>query len=227
MKKYKKMAALFSPIKIALSALCCAGISVAAYLLYGIENRGTIIFGWICITLLVFSIFAALPLGYSYSYRHSYVELSYLSAEYRKIYYDKYAAVLISNASYNNGLGYGAFVNIPMQYKSKGAPKTTKTTYPFLTLLKSDYPIEKAKAGMYSRDLLLIDSPDIYCLGICWPGSLGELIQHKKMPVYILEDVYLRFKGMFDEIFSDYSNEEEALFVVTNQIIPYRKYLGS
>lgn len=225
MKKYKKKVALFSPQKIALSALCCAGVSIATFLLNGSENEWTIIFGGICATLIFLSIFAALPLGCSYSYSHFYAELSYLSVRYRKIRYDEYAAVLVSNASYNNGLGHGPSVSIQMQYKSKGISKSIKTTYPFLTLIKSNYPIEQVKAGMYSRDLVLIDKPAEYCLGICWPGSLDELMMHTDMPVYILEDVYLRFKGLFDTTFSPYAKENGRLFIVTDQTIPYEKYL--
>lgn len=227
MKKYKKKVALFSPKKIALSALCCAGVSVATYLLNGSESKCTIIFGGICSALIFFSIFSALPLGCSYSYDLFYVKISYSFIKYRKIYYDKYDSVFVSNASYNNDLGYGIYANIPMQYKSKGKHNRTKTTYPFLTLLKSTYPIEKVRSKMYSRDLLLMDKPDAYCLGICWPGSLDELMKHTEMPVYILEDVYLRFKGLFDTTFAAYLKENRQLFIVTDQIVPYEKYLGN
>lgn len=227
MKKFKKKVALFSPKKIALSALCCAGVSVATYLLNGSESKWTIIFGGICAALIFLSVFSALPLGCSYSYNRFYVRISYLFIKYRKIYYDEYDFVFVSNASYNNGLGYGIYMNIPMQYKSKGKHKSTKTTYPFLMLLKSTYPIEKVRSKMYSRDLLLMDKPDVYCLGICWPGSLDELMKHTEMPVYILEDVYLRFKGLFDTTFAAYLKGNRQLFIVTDQIVPYEKYLAN
>lgn len=227
MKKYKKMAPLFSPIKIALSALCFAVAAVVDYLLRGGENSWTIILGGICAGLITVSLFAALPLGYSYSYSHFCAELSYLSVGYRKIRYDEYAAVFVSNASYNNGLGHGPSVSIQMQYKSKGKSKSIKTTYPFLTLIKSNYPIDQVRAGMYSRDLVLIDRSDEYCLGICWPGSLDELMEHTDMPVYVLEDVYLRFKGLFDATFAACAKKDRHIFIVTNQVIPYKRYLGS
>ena len=118
-------------------------------------------------------------------------------------------------------------MNIPMQYKSKGKHKSTKTTYPFLMLLKSTYPIENVRSKMYSRDLLLMDKPDVYCLGICWPGSLDELMKHTEIPVYILEDVYFRFKGLFDTTFAAYLKGNRQLFIVTDQIVPYEKYLAN
>lgn len=80
---------------------------------------------------------------------------------------------------------------------------------------------------MSSRDLAVINTEDIYCLGICWPGSLDELMMHTDMPVYILEDVYLRFKGLFDATFAPYAKENGHIFIVTDQIIPYEKYLGN
>ena len=87
--------------------------------------------------------------------------------------------------------------------------------------------IDQLKVGLSSRDLEAINADKIYCLGICWPGSLDELMKHTEIPVYILEDVYFRFKGLFDTTFAAYLKGNRQLFIVTDQIVPYEKYLDN
>ncbi len=79
---------------------------------------------------------------------------------------------------------------------------------------------------MYSRDLFLLRCRDVYCLGICWFESLEELLKHRDVPVYILEDVYLRFRGNFDSIFAKYENGVDKFYIISNDIIEYKKYLN-
>lgn len=70
----------------------------------------------------------------------------------------------------------------------------------------------------------MLSNDNIYCLGICWFDSLAELLNYTQVPVYVLEDVYLRFKGKFDEAFMQ--NEDNRIFIITDRIIEYRNYIG-
>lgn len=225
MKKYKRTLPMISPAKIAIVALCAAIATVVVYLLAGSENEWIIICGGLFIALMAADLFVIIPSGFRYSYDDFFIKLSYLSIVYRKISYSKYAAIFISNASYNNGYGSGVYGNIPIQYKSKGKTETITTIYPFITLHSSDYPVKKTESGMSSRDLIMLDSQDAFCLGICWFDSLTELLDRTDISVYVLEDVYLRFRKTFDSIFIQHEVNINRLFIVTDHAIEYKQYL--
>ena len=145
----------------------------------------------------------------------------------KKISFENIYGVVISNASYNCGRGDQLCYSIPMQYTVKSSDGKMQVPYPFISLLKQHYPIDQLKVGLSSRDLEAINADKIYCLGICWPESLDELMKHTEIPVYILEDVYFRFKGLFDTTFAAYLKGNRQLFIVTDQIVPYEKYLAN
>ena len=71
----------------------------------------------------------------------------------------------------------------------------------------------------------MINNDEIYCLGICWVDSLKELLKHTNCSVYVLEDVYLRFKGLFDDAFSVYKENLDRFYVVTDHDIAYKEYM--
>ena len=72
--------------------------------------------------------------------------------------------------------------------------------------------------------MFVLNDEEIYCLGICWFDSLKELLEKTNCPVYVLEDVYLRFKGQFDVVFSVYKENRERFYIITNRTINYQKY---
>ncbi|MDD6213319.1 MAG: hypothetical protein PUB22_09310 [Clostridiales bacterium] len=115
-------------------------------------------------------------------------------------------------------------VVIPRKYNLKSSASGDTITFPFITLLKPEYPVDKIKEGMHSQDLFVINSDKIYCLGICWVGSLQELLKHTTCSVYVLEDVYLRFKGQFDAAFSVYKENLNRFYVITDHSIAYQMY---
>ena len=78
---------------------------------------------------------------------------------------------------------------------------------------------------MNSRDLFMINNDEIYCLGICWVDSLKELLKHTNCSVYVLEDVYLRFKGQFDVAFSVDKENLNRFYVITDHSIAYQMYM--
>lgn len=90
--------------------------------------------------------------GYTYAYDRDGIRMFSLGMEYRRARYEDYAAVLVSNAAYNNGPGDGIYTNIRKEYVSKGDRKV-KTVFPYLTLHRTDCPIWRARAGLYSREV--------------------------------------------------------------------------
>ncbi len=225
MKKFKRKTPLLSPSKMAVAALCLMIAAVLIFIFAGTDNKWYVICGGFAASLFGGDLFAILGIGGKYRYSDKYIEVFYLCALYKKLDYLSFSAIVISNASYNNGYGYGIDGNIPMQYKVKGNNGNFKVTFPFISLHKTQYPLDKIKKGMNSRDLFFLDSDEICCLGICWFDSLKELLKHTDYPVYVLEDVYLRYKGQFDITFSIYKENSDRFYIITDRSIAYQMYM--
>lgn len=222
MKKYKRKVPLISPLKMAIAALYAAIATATIIIFVGTDNEWYIICGGIATSLFACDLIIIIGVGGKYGYSDKSIELLYCSLPYRKLKYSCFCAVVISNASYNNGYGYGINGNIPMQYKIKG---NIKVTFPFITLHNPEYPVHKIKTGMSSRELFMLNSDEIVCLGICWFDSLNELLKHTNCPVYVLEDVYLRYKGQFDVVFSVYKENLDRFYIITDHSVAYHKYM--
>lgn len=222
MKKYKRRMPLISPFKIAIAALCAAMATAAVIAFTGTDNAGYIMCGGITVSLIICDLFIIIGACGRYRYWDECIEVFHLLLN-KKLKYSCFGAIVISNASYNNGYGYGINVNIPMMYRDKQNTES-KVTFPFITLHKPQYPVDKIKKGMNSRDLFMINNDEIYCLGICWFDSLDELLKHTDCPVYVLEDVYLRFKERFDTAFLAYKESLERFCIITDHSIAYKVY---
>lgn len=227
MKKYRRKVLLFSLKKLFIIAFLLVGIVILGFISSGEFNAVCIIFSGIAVTLLFLGLFAKLGVAGRYRYSKKSIEIFFGSFMCKKISFENIYGVVISNASYNCGRGDQLCYSIPMQYTVKSSDGKMQVPYPFISLLKQHYPIDQLKVGLSSRDLEAINADKIYCLGICWPESLDELMKHTEIPVYILEDVYFRFKGLFDTTFAAYLKGNRQLFIVTDQIVPYEKYLDN
>ena len=227
MKKYRRKVLLFSLKKLFIIAFLLVGIVILGFISSGEFNAVCIIFSGIAVTLLFLGLFAKLGVAGRYRYNETSIEIFFGSFIWKKISFENISGVVISNASYNCGRGDQLCYSIPMQYTVKSSDGKMQVPYPFISLLKQHYPIDQLKVGLSSRDLEAINADKIYCLGICWPESLDELMKHTEIPVYILEDVYFRFKGLFDTTFAAYLKGNRQLFIVTDQIVPYEKYLAN
>ena len=225
MKKYKRKIPLFSPLKMAIAALYATIATAMIIIFVGTDNKWYIICGAITASLFICDLFIIIAVGGRYRYSDKCIEVFYQSLPYKKLNYSWFSAVVISNASYNNGYGYGVNGNYPMQYRVKGNNGNTKVIFPFITLHKPRYPLNKIKEGMNSRDLFMINNDEIYCLGICWVNSLKELLEHTNCPVYVLEDVYLRLKGLFDATFLVYKENLDRFYIITDRSIAYQVYM--
>lgn len=208
----------------AIAALCAAIAAAMIGIIAGFDNEWYIICSGVAASLLIGDLFLLIGAGGRYRYSDTDIDILYQSLAYKKLDYSWFSTVVISNASYNNGYGYGINGNIPMQYKVKSDHCSAKVTFPFITLHKASYPVDEIKAKMNSRDLFMLGNDDIYCLGICWFDSLTELLKHTQVPVYVLEDVYLRFKGKFDEIFMQHDGNR--CFIIADRKMEYRNYIG-
>lgn len=224
MKKYKRKIPLISPLKVGIAGFYAAIATAIVSIFIGTDNEWCVICGGIAATLFICDVFILIGAGGKYQYSDEYIDVLYQSLSYKKLDYSLFCAVVIPNATYNNGYGYGINGNIPMQYKVKGNKAHTKVTFPFITLHKSKYPVDKIKTGMSSRELFMLNNDEIYCLGICWFESLEELLKHTNCSVYVLEDVYLRFKGQFDVAFSVRKENLNRFFIISEQSIAYNEY---
>lgn len=216
MKKYKRKTPLVSPIKWLMAVLCAAAAAVTSAAVWGTDNGCAIVFAAVAVSLLICDLFIIIGASGKYRFSDSSIDIMFSHLVYKRLDYASFNAVVVSNASYNNGYGYGVSGNLPMQYKVKDNKGYKKVTLPFITLHKPDYPVDKIKNAMNSRDLFMLSSDEIYCLGICYFDSLKELLNHTKASVYILEDVYLRFKDDFDTLFGETEGGAKRFHIISD-----------
>lgn len=216
MKRYKRKITIISPFIIAAAVLCTAVASGVSVLL-GDHTLG-IVFGGASVASFVLFLSDLLAAAGRYCYYDNDIELSCVPLIKKKLPYSRYNAVVISNASYN--YSYGSY-SIPMQYKTEGS---AKVTLPYITLLGAQYPLNKVTSGMDNRELYVLHD-DRYCLGICWFDSLRHLMKKRKYSVYVLEDVYLRFREQFDRVFLEADDIPDRVYIITVHCVPYRIYL--
>ena len=218
LKKYNRMLPLVSPGKVGLVGACLVLAAGAVYLVWGRESPGVGILGGFGAAVLFCGLMAALPGGYTYAYDWDEIRMFFLGVEYRRVRYEDYAAV------YNNGPGGGIYANIRMEYVSKGDRKA-KTVFPYLAPHRTDCPVWKVRPGLYSREVGSLAPEATYFLGIGWFASLAELMERTEMPVYILEDVYLQFRGAFDAVIAGCAGAERVL-IVTERAEAYGAWRG-
>lgn len=224
MKRYKRKVPLLSPKKIAIAASYAAIATATIIAFTGTNNIWYILSGGVSISLFIADLFIIIGAGGRYCFSEKFIKVFHLLLPHKEIEYSQFSAIVISNASYNNGYGYGVNGNIPMQYRVKDNNGHIKITFPFITLHKPQYPFDKIKAGMSSRDLFSLNPDATHCLGICWGDSFRELLEHTNCPVYVLEDVYLRFKEQFTAAFSLYIGGLSRLYIITDHIIAFQMY---
>lgn len=215
MKKYKCRVSGIPHLKVSIFMIMFILVALIVGLLWKWHNLVSVMLGAVSLILLEVLIFSFLGSWFKYSYSNLGVKLFYGFIGYKKIKYDDIYSIVISNASYNNGYGYGVNVNRPMIYENNN----TRFVFPYITLHTKQYPINLIKTQMYSRDLFFIKDNEIICLGICWWESFSELLEHTNSNVYILKDVYLRFQSEFD---SRIQNAKERCYIITDDnIVPY------
>jgi len=217
MKKYKISTPIMSSKTIAASAFFFSLITIMIYLLIGSVNEYLIIFAGVSLSLIICYLFSIFANGFRYSYKNSFISFSLAGVVYKRLNYKKYDFICISNGSYNNKYGSSPLVDMPIRYKSKGNNETIYTVYPFITLHNLNYPINKIKKGMSSRVIYRIDNDNSFCLGICWFDSLTELLVHSNYPIYLLEDVYLRFKEPFDSVFKLNNIDVNKIYIISEE----------
>lgn len=229
MKTHQKTVSVFSVRNCFLFALCSAVIASLIYTLKFGDELTLKMFDILAFVISIVSVYAAL-LGVSgfmlslkrYSYDTTHINVLYGSKVRQKLMYSEFDGVIISNAGLYEGVGSG-YHWVTLSYKSKGTNGTIKTVYPYITLRKPGWPRVKMKSGMNSH--LLSCNPNCVNLGICWFDSFSELLEHTHVSVYVLEDVYLRFKGMFDPIFKQHEIELDRFYIVTDHEIAYANYV--
>lgn len=196
MKSYLRRSPLLNPTMVFSGAILCAVVAAA---LYFFTRKLSVICIGLFIVLLILWLFVILAVQHRYSYSDDGITFHYLNIPYKKEAYHNIRAIVISNAAYNNGYGYGIYGNVRMQ-RYGAARAFTKEPLPFITLHTDELKSNVLHAGMYSREIRFLAPDQTFCLGICWFDSLREILSRTNGTVYLLEDVYLRFQSNFDEI---------------------------
>ena len=221
---YKKRVPPISLWKITVAALYGALSAIIISIFSGTDNIWIIICAVISASLFITDLFIIIATCGRYRFSDECIEITYLSFCFKRLYYSSFDIAVISNASYNNGYGYGINGEIPMQYRIKENGIYRNVVYPYISMHKSRYPFAKIESAMSSRDLFRIDNEDMYCLGVCWFDSFKELLSYSDYPIYFLEDAYLRFKDRFDNILNEHEEDLERIYIITDRKINYIVY---
>lgn len=195
-KRYKRKTPLLPQGKLAV----LTALFAIATLISGSSNDalhyGCMIIG--CM-LLITELFVSAGAAGRYRYADGCIELLWLSFRYKKINYSDLGAIAITSAIYNNNYGHGINREIPMHYLIESNAHQIAIPFPFILLLSPQYPFDSIRGNTSSRDLYLRDPSNSFCLGICWPDSLDELLKHSSCMVYITKDIYSKYKCLFDD----------------------------
>lgn len=224
MKKYKSRVPLVKPFKIVIAVLFATIVTSVIFIFNGANNVVFIICLGVLVVLLYMYCINVISVSRRYSYCGDYVNISRFCLPNKRIYYHDFECIIISNAAYNNGYGYGPNIAYPMQYKIKCKYKIQNVTYPFISFHSKQYPIEKVTSKSTSRELYFLDENDMACIGICWSESFAELLVRPVATLYILEDVYLRFRKAFDCAIESNPSSARRCFIIADHKISYFKY---
>ncbi len=149
-----------------------------------------------------------------YVYCDEYIQMFGLFKH--KIWYKKYKAIAIVNAHTDGVKSAQTYITYTIK-DSNGKKK--RIVYPYIQLLKPNFITRLLKSGAFSSSI------DSKMLGICWFDSFEELLEHCNLPVYIVEDVYLRFRGKFDEILQSEKYDIDRFIIAGEKHIKYAEYL--
>ena len=221
MKKYKRRIPLITPSKLIIISLYSFFGAVVVFFLCGDINYWTILCASLFFISFILWVFVILSVNSQYSYGENCFVFSYLGIDYKMIAYTEINTIIICNAAYNNGYGYGIYGNVPMTFKAKNE----KQPLPFITLHQNSRILSSVHSGMFSREICFLDDSNSICLGICWSDTLLELIIHTTAEVYILEDVFLRFKSGFYKIIRDNPHYENRFHVLSDHITSINQFI--
>ena len=219
MKKYNKTVSWISPLKIGLPCFVCAIIlNIISAFLYKSQEHNyqtfiPILLYISCILYLFSYCIICIPCAFKYTYTDTSIVFKCYNVPYRRLKYDEISSIIISNAVQIVSFDSRPF-DIPLyQYYNKNNV-VQKKQYPYISLLTSDIELHKIKKGMNCR-LIRRQISNSICLGICYFDSLKDLINRTDVHLYILEDVYHRYKDEFDVIMQNYS-ENNKFHIVSN-----------
>lgn len=215
MKHYRRKIPIFPPRKLTIVAACLAAAAGVIALIFGADNPHVFLCGAFSVAVFSIAIFSRLGADGQYCYCDNYIKVFYLLIFRRKRYYSQYKTIIISYAAYNDNFGT---YSIPMQYKCKTRNGRSRITFPYMTLLGPEYPLDRITADVDNHNFRTLHD-DCLCLGICWFDSLEELLTHTSYDVYILEDVYFTYRGKFDGIIYRSEALQKRFHIICNRFV--------
>lgn len=212
MKKYRKTLPIYSPKKVLYPAIYATIGIVISGLLAGWDTV------WPILCFAIGSIFGfafmiqVFQLQWKYGFFNEVLQTYFGKLRNRSISYDKIGAICITNAvrTVKGGSHFSPALGV-MQKKDN---IKEFLQYPWVTLLKTNEVCKRLTVGMSSQMFLCCAGSD-HIYGFVYDlESFNELLQKVRVPIYILEDVYLRFQSQFDQAFSDNKISTEDIHII-------------
>ncbi len=124
---------------------------------------------------------------------------------YRKIRYEEYPTVLLTNA----GRYYrGNAIFYPIEYTDA---EGNRLIYPAISFLDENYPMETVHPGMCDLEMRVRNGAYFEHVGICYEEALMELLRHTNGEVYVLSDVRDAHRGMLDRMNKAFPNRLQVI----------------
>lgn len=214
MKKYCKTISIFSKSKFTCLLIILFVILLIIFIFNGLSYAliiGASIFICIFLLWLLERIFE----NFKYSYQVDFLQTYFGCLKRKKIYYKDVQSIVISNAVHTvKGGSLSAPIALRKRVTINGETKLIQ--YAYISLFSTDEICKYLKPQMNSLQLLWADPKMLYGT-VCWDESLGELLSYLTSKIYILEDVYFRFRDQFNDILAPYCmGNENNIFIVVD-----------
>ena len=223
MKPGKRNETIFSPLFIVVSSMVCNFIVLFAWYKVG----GSFQIGYVLTMEILFVAWTVVLMcagTQTYLFCENYVRLSTLGFK-RKEMYDDYTFAVISNAT--RGINkctdiYEEIRKSPL-LKLRGKDGSTYVP-PYISFHNDRFSLKNIKKNATSYEISVVAADyDSLMVGICRENAFDYLLKMTELPIFILEDVYLRFQDAFDRDIQS-NNAEQRIFIVSDRNVSYTGY---
>lgn len=146
---------------------------------------------------IIFAAAAWLTVQGRYQITAEEIRFRFFGITYRKVGFTEYSRIVITNATFHVKTSGGLAGFMPLIDKERTIKNGNTVCFPYFVAVTEDFPMEKIRSGMDAADVYHQNWYQASPVGICYHNALKELIDVKKVTIYIQKDVYLHYQDLF------------------------------
>ena len=128
-----------------------------------------------------------------YSITDDSIILTFLGIRYKRILYNEWPVVIISNA-----VIYGRVI-LPLRDRARTKELGYTVSYPCFIPCTDSFPLHKVTAGMDASQVRGCNGWQSIYIGVCWKEALAELQKIDEVKIYVQRDVYNNYPELFQK----------------------------